>query len=86
MIESGYPGFEFYSWYGLWGPAHLPKDIQQKIEQAAMKAMQAPEIREKLVSQGFEPVGSTGADFARFIAEEDAKYAKIVKDANIQAQ
>jgi len=86
MIESGYPGFEFYSWYGLWGPAHLPKDIAAKIEAAAMKAMQAPEIRERLISQGFDPVGSNGADFARFIGEEDIKYAKIVKDANIQAQ
>ena len=86
MIESGFPGFEFYSWYGLWGPANLPKDVALKVEQAAIKAMQAPEIRERLVSQGFEPVGSTGAEFARFIELEDAKYARIVKDANIQAQ
>jgi tripartite-type tricarboxylate transporter receptor subunit TctC len=86
MIESGFPGFEFYSWYGLWGPANLPKDIAAKVEQAAIKAMQAPEIRERLISQGFEPVGSNGAEFGKFIEIEDAKYAKIVKDANIQAQ
>jgi tripartite-type tricarboxylate transporter receptor subunit TctC len=86
MIESGYPGFEFYSWYGLWGPANLPKDIAQKVEAATIKAMQVPDIRERLVAQGFEPVGSTGAEFAKFIDVEDAKYAKIVKDANIQAQ
>lgn len=86
MIESGYPGFEFYSWYGLWGPANLPKDVLAKIEAATIKAMQVPEIRERLVAQGFEPVGSTGPEFAKFIDVEDAKYAKIVKDANIQAQ
>ena len=57
-----------------------------KIEAAAIKALQAPEIRERLVSQGVEPVGSNGADFARFIDEENTKYAKIVKDAHIQAQ
>jgi len=86
MIESGYPGFEFYSWYGLWGPANLPKDVLAKVEAATIKAMQVPEIRERLVAQGFEPVGSTGPEFAKFIDVEDAKYAKIVKDANIQAQ
>jgi len=86
MIESGYPGFEFYSWYGLWGPAGLPRDVAARIEAATIKALQSPDLRERLIAQGFDPVGSNGADFARFIDEENGKYARIVKDAHIQAQ
>ncbi len=86
MIESGFPGFEFYSWYGFWGPAGMPRDVVAKVEAAAVKALQAPELRERLASQGFEPVGSSAAEFARFIDEENVKYAKIVREAKIQAQ
>lgn len=86
VSESGLPGFEFYSWYGLWAPANLPKDIAAKLEGAAIKAVQSKEMQERLVAQGFDPVGSSAADFARFIDEETTRYAKIVKDANIQPQ
>jgi tripartite-type tricarboxylate transporter receptor subunit TctC len=86
MIESGFPGFEFYSWYGLWGPAGIPREVIAKIEAAAIKALQAPDLRERLASQGFEAVGSSAAEFSRFIDEENGKYAKIVKEAKIEAQ
>ena len=86
MIESGFPGFEFYSWYGFWGPAGMPHEVVTKLEAATIKVMQAPELRERLSSQGFEPIGSTAAEFARFIDDENVKYGKIVKEAKIQAQ
>jgi tripartite-type tricarboxylate transporter receptor subunit TctC len=86
MIESGFAGFEFYSWYGLWAPANLPRDIAQRIEQATIAAVKSKEIVDRLNSQGFDAVGSSAAEFSRFIDDETSKIGRIVREANIQPQ
>jgi tripartite-type tricarboxylate transporter receptor subunit TctC len=86
VVEAGMPELEFYSWYGLWGPAGLPPAIVAKLEDAAIKAVQSPEVRDKLSGLGFEPTGHTATEFSKFIASEVAKYSRIIKEANIQQE
>jgi len=84
MAESGFPGFEMLSWYGLWGPPALPREIVDRLATEVARAVKSPEMQEKLASQGFLPKGSTAPEFAAYVRDEIAKYAKIVKDANIK--
>jgi tripartite-type tricarboxylate transporter receptor subunit TctC len=84
MAESGFPGFEMLSWYGLWGPPGLPKDVLDRLAAGTAKAAKSAEMQEKLAAQGFIPDGSGPAAFAAYVKDEIAKYAKIVKDANIK--
>lgn len=84
MAESGFPGFEMLSWYGLWGPPGMPKDVVDRLGAETAKAVNSAEMQEKLASQGFIPDGSGSAAFAAYVKDEIAKYAKIVKDANIK--
>ena len=84
VAESGFPGFEMLSWYGLWGPPRLPKDVLDRLAAETAKAAKSAEMQEKLAAQGFIPDGSGPAAFAAYVKDEIAKYAKIVKDANIK--
>jgi tripartite-type tricarboxylate transporter receptor subunit TctC len=84
MAESGFPGFEMLSWYGLWGPPALPRDVVDRLAGEVTRAVQSPEMQEKLASQGFLPKGSTAPELAAYVKDEIAKYARIVRDANIK--
>jgi len=79
-------GFEFLSWYGMWGPKDLPADIVAKLQARIAAIVQEPEVRERLSVLGFEPIGSTTDYFAKYIDDEMARYAKIIRDANIKAE
>ena len=85
IAELGYPDFEASSWFGLLGPAGLPREIAMKIQGEVVRILKIPEIREKLVSQGVDPVGSKPDEFAAYIRAETAKWAKVVKAAGAQA-
>lgn len=82
--ESGMKGFEFVSWYGIWGPKGLPADVNAKLQSEIAKIIQQPDVQQRLTAIGFEPVGSTSDQFAKYITSEMAKYDKIIKDANIK--
>jgi len=84
--ESGIRGFEMVSWYGLWGPPGMPRDVVDRLSAEIAKAVKSPLAVERLADQGFDPVGSSPAAFAAYISQEIARYAKIVKDANIKAE
>lgn len=86
VAESGMKGFDFGSWYGLWGPKGLPADLVTKIQAEVARIVQRPEVRERFVLLGFEPLGSTPDYFAGYIKDEMAKYEQIIKDANIKAE
>jgi len=86
IAESGMTGFDFSSWYGLWGPKGLPADVTARLQAEIAKALAQPEIRERLASLGFEAIGSTPAEFAKYIADESAKYGQIIRDAKIKAE
>mgnify|MGYP001009792321 CR=1 FL=1 len=83
--EAGLKGYAVTAWFGLLAPAGTPADIVNRIQQESLKAMGTPALKERLLSQGAIPSGNTPAEFARFIAAEAAKWAKVVKDAGIKA-
>jgi tripartite-type tricarboxylate transporter receptor subunit TctC len=84
--ESGLNKLEFVSWYGLWGPKNMPADLVAKINQHAVKLLAQPEVKQKMGVLGFEPIGTTPDEFAKFVDKEMASYAKIIKDANIKTE
>ncbi len=84
--ESGLEKLEFVSWYGLWGPKDMPDDLVAKIQSHAVKVLAQPEVKQKLGVLGFEAIGTTPAEFAKFIDKEMASYSQIIKDANIKAE
>ena len=85
VAESGYPDFEASSWFGLVGPADLPREIVLKIQSEVARILKLPEVRNKLVAQGADPVGSTPEEFAAYIRAETAKWAKVVKVSGAKA-
>jgi tripartite-type tricarboxylate transporter receptor subunit TctC len=86
VAESGMSGFEFVSWYGLWAPKDLPHDLVATLQSAVAKIVALPDVKQRLDALGFEPVGSTTDYFAKYIAEEMAKSAKIIDDAKIKTE
>jgi tripartite-type tricarboxylate transporter receptor subunit TctC len=79
------PGFEVVNWYGMVLPAGTSREVIRRLHGEVVKAMNVPDIREKLVAQGTDPVGSTPEDFGEFMKSETAKWAKVIKAANIRA-
>jgi tripartite-type tricarboxylate transporter receptor subunit TctC len=79
------PGYEFYSWYGLWAPAKTSTEILQKLNAESTKAL-AGDMRERLVSQGLLVEAGSIEDFVRFQRADMAQSQKIVTDGNIRAQ
>ena len=85
VAESGFPDFEASSWFGLLGPADLPRDIVAKLQGEVVRALKIPEIRDKLIAQGADPVGSSPEEFAAYIRGETAKWSKVVKSSGAKA-
>lgn len=79
VAESGFPGFSAVSWFGVSAPAGTPKEIVAKLQEASVKALASPEIRERLQSQGFVVVGNTPDQFSAFVRDEIAKWGKAAK-------
>lgn len=79
IAESGLPGFEASSWFGVLAPAGTPKDIVDKLSQAIVKSLQTAEIKDRLASQGADAVGNTPEQFSAHIKSEIDKWAKVVK-------
>jgi tripartite-type tricarboxylate transporter receptor subunit TctC len=85
VAESGFPDFEASSWFGLLGPADLPREIVSKLQGEVVRALKIPEIRDKLIAQGADPVGSSPEEFAAYIRGETAKWSKVVKSSGARA-
>jgi len=85
VAESGLPGFETGTWYGIAAPAGTPADVVDKLHREIVRILALPDVAEKFVQQGLYPVGSTPAEFARYIEAERTKAGRIVKAANIKA-
>ena len=82
--ESGLPGFDVGGWVGFLAPVGTPREIIQKWHKEVARILQLPEIRDRQISQGLEPVGSTPEYFAELIKSEIAKWGKVVKQAGIR--
>ena len=81
IAESGLPGYEASSWFGLLAPAGTPADIVAKINGEVARWLASPEAKEKLLAQGANAAGGTPEDFVRHIAAETAKWQKVVKES-----
>ena len=86
LSESGFPGFDVTSWYGIVASAGTPNDVIVRLHDEIAKALAEPDVREKLAGLGADPVGNTPAEFASMIRSETIKWSKIVKDAKITAE
>ena len=75
------PGFEVVGWYGVIGPASLPGPILTRLHAEFVKILGQPEVRERIVADGSEPIGSTPGEFRQFILADLAKWAKLVKQS-----
>jgi tripartite-type tricarboxylate transporter receptor subunit TctC len=84
--ESGVTGFEFVSWYGLWGPKGLQPDISGKLESDISKVLAMPDVKQRLNTLGFEPIGASGDRFGSYIRDEMGRYEKIIRDAKIKVE
>jgi tripartite-type tricarboxylate transporter receptor subunit TctC len=84
-VAETVPGYEFYSWYGLWGPANLPKEIAQRLNAEVNKALNT-DMREKLTQQGLLLTPGSIDDFVAFQKDDMARAAKIVAEGKIRAE
>jgi tripartite-type tricarboxylate transporter receptor subunit TctC len=79
--ESGLPGLEFFSWYGVWGPRGLPGAVAERVNAALAAAVREPEVVARLAALGFEPVAEAPAEFARFIEADLDRNAALLRAA-----
>ncbi len=84
IAESGYPGFETSQWYGIIGPANLPKPVLDKLHAAILAALKAPESTQKIVEDGGIIVGGTPQEFADLIVREQQRWGAVVRNAGIK--
>ena len=84
FAETGFGNFEFYTWYGLWGPADLPADVVQRLSAAMAEIGRSAEARAWFEGQGLDYSGSGGAPFIEFALAEQRRYDDIVRRGNIQ--
>jgi len=83
IAESGLPNFLSVTWFGVVAPPNTPESLTTQINRAIVEALQRPEVRNRFLEQGVEPVGNTSADMARFIAEESARWGQVIKTAKV---
>ena len=79
MMEAGVPGYEATNWFGTAVPAKTPPAIVSKLSQEIGRVLRMPDVRERLLSQGMEPVSNTPDEFAAYIRSEMTKWARVVK-------
>jgi tripartite-type tricarboxylate transporter receptor subunit TctC len=80
-VAEALPGFEVVGWYGVIGPADLPRPIVARLHAELIRILNAPEVRERIVADGSEPVGSSPEEFRQFMLADLAKWAKVVKES-----
>jgi tripartite-type tricarboxylate transporter receptor subunit TctC len=86
MAEAGVPGFQASTWNGLIVPAATPKDIVAKLNADTVRVLRAPDMRERLAANALEAIADSPAEFNAFIAEEIARWAKVVKASGLKAE
>jgi tripartite-type tricarboxylate transporter receptor subunit TctC len=86
IAESGLPGYEASSWYGILAPAGTPHDIVAKLNAELNRALDQPDVRNSLLAEGAEPAGGSPEQFAVHIRTEKERLGKIIRDANIRME
>jgi len=84
LAESGFPGYDLTTWWGLFAPAGTPNDVLERIHGDTVAALRAADVRERLAGLSIEPGGGSRAEFADYVRAEIAKYQRIVKQLAIK--
>jgi tripartite-type tricarboxylate transporter receptor subunit TctC len=84
VAEAGYPGFEAASWYGALAPAGTPPQIVSVLNREIVKAIKAPDVRERLSSEGAEIIGSTPEEFAQYLRKDVDRWRKLVPTLDLR--
>jgi tripartite-type tricarboxylate transporter receptor subunit TctC len=82
LAESGVPGFDVISWYGIYAPAGLPREMVMKLNSAFNAALHSPGIRDRMTTGGWIPVGGTVERFAAHTRTKVERRARVVESAN----
>jgi tripartite-type tricarboxylate transporter receptor subunit TctC len=85
IAESGLPGFDISTWFGIFVPAGTRRDVVERLHAEFTRALASPDVREKIVNLGAEPVGNRPEEFAAYIAREADKYARVIKASGAKA-
>lgn len=86
LAEAGVPDVDVTSWYGILAPARTPQPIVERLQKDIAAVLQLPEIRERYLKGGFEPVGNTPEEFARQIAADHTRWGRVVREADIRLE
>jgi tripartite-type tricarboxylate transporter receptor subunit TctC len=86
IAEAGVPGYYAASWYGLLLPAGAPRPAVEALSKEIVAVMRVQDVREKMLAQGFEPVGDAPEEFSKFIREEIARWERVVRNAGIKPE
>ncbi|HLU79352.1 MAG TPA: tripartite tricarboxylate transporter substrate binding protein [Burkholderiaceae bacterium] len=81
--ESGYPGFEAYSWQAVWVPAATPDDVAKELSDAFLKALNDPDVKKRLNDIGFEVIATDGASAERYAVEQFDRWTQFVKETGL---
>jgi len=85
IAESGLPGFDISTWFGIFVPARTPREIVERLHSEFTRALAMPEVRDKMLALGAEPVGNRADEFAAYIHAEAEKYARVIKASGARA-
>lgn len=86
LAELGLTGYEFLNWFGVTAPARSPRDIVARLNTTIVKALQMPEVRDRLTGDGGEIVGNTPQEFTEFLKRDIARWAQVIKAAGIKLE
>jgi len=81
--EAGVKGYEASTWFGLFAPAGTPEAVVAKLSAETRRILDLPDMRDRLLGLGAQPAGTTPEEFAQFVQSEIAKWAKVIRDANV---
>jgi tripartite-type tricarboxylate transporter receptor subunit TctC len=86
VAESGVPGYEVTTFYGMSAPARTPRAIIDRLNSDTVRALNSPEVRERLQGLGADPVGNTPEQYTAFMQNEIAKWGRVIKAAGIKGE
>jgi len=86
IAESGLPGFDFSTWWGLFAPAATPRPVIARLNADTLKALQLPDVKEKLAGVGAEPGGNSPEEFSAFVRSETEKWGRVIRTGGISLE